>query len=144
MKKTLNLSVALLAFAMIFGTSCKKYEEGPALSLRSKKARVANTWTVNKMVSEDGDEDIWTEEEKENYTIEYTKDGNYSFEYSYEAGGSTITVDDEGTWEFSDNKEKIITTDGNGDKTESTIILLKNDEMGVKDEDGNKTYLEAK
>lgn len=38
--------IPIVAFALtiLLFTSCKKYEEGPALSLRSKKSRLANTW----------------------------------------------------------------------------------------------------
>ena len=57
---------------MIFGASCGKYEEGPGISLRSKKARLANTWTITKTVTKDGDEDVWDADEKEAFTLEYT------------------------------------------------------------------------
>lgn len=145
MNKTLKLTVALLGFAMIFGsTSCGKYEEGPSLSLRSKKARLANTWTISKTVTNDGDETIWTSEEKENYTMEIKKDGTYSFEAKYTFGGTTTTFTDNGTWEFIDGKEKIKTTDSDGNTSEATIILLKNKEWASKDEDGDKAYYEAK
>ena len=38
-----------LAFAFIgaFLFSCQKYEEGPALALRTKKQRVANVWEID-------------------------------------------------------------------------------------------------
>ncbi|MCS7078295.1 MAG: hypothetical protein NZ455_16400 [Bacteroidia bacterium] len=41
MKKIKVLTLVLfIGLSTIISTSCKKYEEGPAISLRSKKARV--------------------------------------------------------------------------------------------------------
>lgn len=43
--------ICLLALPMVF-TGCKKGPEDPALTFRSRKARVVGTWTVTKMTSE--------------------------------------------------------------------------------------------
>ncbi len=45
MKKT----ILILIVMTLVVASCKKYEEGPAISLRSKTARVCGIWTVEKM-----------------------------------------------------------------------------------------------
>lgn len=133
MKKTLKLSLALLGFAMIFGTtSCKKYEEGPSLSLRSKKARVANTWVFDKYIV-DGTEADLAASGLDKVEAEYKKDGNYHIK-------SNGTEVDHGTWEFGDKKETIITTDEDGDKDTATIIKLKNKELWTKDTWGGVTY----
>ncbi|HNF72960.1 MAG TPA: hypothetical protein PLP34_11115, partial [Chitinophagaceae bacterium] len=43
MKSTITLLV--LALLMMSGmTACRKYEEGPNISLRTKKARITNNW----------------------------------------------------------------------------------------------------
>lgn len=39
--KVLKLTTLLLLLTMVFGATSCKYEEGPSISLRSKKARVA-------------------------------------------------------------------------------------------------------
>ena len=39
--------IAAIAAVTIF-ESCKKYEEGPGLSFRSREERIANTWRVGK------------------------------------------------------------------------------------------------
>lgn len=122
--KTLRiLSLAALAMAFVLG-SCSKYEEGPALSLRTKKARVAGTWSVEKFVSDDGTETS----SNDNSTIEYTKDGTYRIS----SGSASFS----GTWEFNSDKTEIVTTTeffGAVSKDESTIIKLKNDEMWLAD-----------
>jgi hypothetical protein len=48
MRKPLKLmTIAILCIGITSTyTSCKKYDEGPALSLKSKKARVANEWII--------------------------------------------------------------------------------------------------
>lgn len=43
MKKISIIILATLGFSMIF-SACKKYEEGPALTLRTPKQRVVGTW----------------------------------------------------------------------------------------------------
>ena len=52
--KTLKLTTLLLALALIFGSTSCKYEDGPGISLRSKTARVAGEWEVNKTIETDG------------------------------------------------------------------------------------------
>jgi len=44
MKKN-NLIFLFLTFAFVFG-SCKKYDEGPKISFRTKKSRVVGNWSV--------------------------------------------------------------------------------------------------
>lgn len=124
MKNLRILSIAILAVTFVLG-SCSKYEEGPALSLRTKKARVANTWKTDKYVTADGTEVAANDES----TSEYTKDGNVTI--------TTGSVSFTGTWEFNDDKTGIVTTFDTGgfsSTTTSIIIKLENDEMWLADE----------
>ena len=41
-------SLLFTAFAMLFLVSCGKYEDGPDFTLRSKTARIAGSWTLEK------------------------------------------------------------------------------------------------
>ena len=125
MKNLRILSLAVLAVTFVLG-SCSKYEEGPALSLRTKKARVANTWKADKYVSQDGTETQANDES----TSEYTKDGNVTIT----SGSFSFN----GTWEFNSDKTGIITTfeqGGVSSSSTSIIIKLKNDEMWITDEE---------
>ncbi len=45
-----KLSILFAAFAVVFLASCGKYEDGPGLSLRSKKARLTGTWVVESAI----------------------------------------------------------------------------------------------
>ena len=44
-----KLSILFAAFSVLFLVSCGKYEDGPGFSLRSKEARLAGTWTFEKV-----------------------------------------------------------------------------------------------
>lgn len=129
--KTLKFaSLALLAVTFVLG-SCSKYEEGPGLSLRTKKARITGEWKVEKNVDENGEESEPGQFDS-NAILELTKD-NEAF----------ITVDGdevgEGTWEFTDSKESVtmdISVLGFPSEPETSRILkLKNDEMWIADAD---------
>jgi hypothetical protein len=129
--KTLKLTTLLVGLALVFGTSCGKYEDGPGISFASKKARVANTWVVDKYEEANGD----ITQEDNSPTIELTKDGEGTISYTFGGTTSTTTV----KWEFVDSKEKIKFIYDGGTSTE-TIMQLKSKEMILKDEDGDKTY----
>lgn len=85
------LSVSLL-------TSCKKYEEGPAFSLRSKTERVANSWKIEYAYDRIDNLNITADYKGE--TWEFTKKNNF-------VKRDNGMVDKTGTWEFVSNKEKI-------------------------------------
>lgn len=50
-KKMGNMALALVLFTL---ASCSKYEDGPGISLRSKKSRLVGDWVATKFVDEDG------------------------------------------------------------------------------------------
>jgi hypothetical protein len=117
-------------------TSCKKYDEGPAISLRSKKARVVNKWKAEK-VTENG-KDVTSD--YQGYTWEFKDDNKLYFNIS---GGLAIT----GKWEFNNDKSKIIVTyDITNEKSELEILRLKEKSMWLKgndkDDNGNPVTTE--
>jgi hypothetical protein len=132
MKKTMKKLSVLLGVALLVGTtSCKKYEEGPGISFRSKASRVANTWIIDQYVDADGDIDKETDSD----TFELTKDGKVTVTY-----GSTSQT---GTWEFQKDKEEIKFNYEYYDAT-YTIIKLKNNEMWLADEDKDQIHFVSK
>ena len=138
--KTLKLTTLLLAVALVFGSTSCKYEDGPGLSLRTKKARVAGDWVIEKTIDEDGDVDTdW-----DGFDINFDKDGTGKSSYTYTFGGTTTTSTNTFKWEFTNSKKNIQITDEDGDVTESTILRLTNDEMWIKDKDGYQTNFKAK
>lgn len=50
-KKMGTMALALVLFTL---ASCSKYEDGPGISLRSKKTRLVGDWIATKYVDEDG------------------------------------------------------------------------------------------
>jgi hypothetical protein len=106
-------------------TSCKKYDEGPAISLRSKKARVVNKWKAEK-VMENG-KDVTSD--YQGVTWEFKDDNKLYFNFP---GGLAIT----GKWEFNNDKSKIIVTlDITNEKSELEILRLKEKSMWLKEKD---------
>ena len=131
MKKTANMFMAL-SIALVFSIgfqSCKKYEEGPRISLASKKGRVANVWKLSKSFS-DGVEntcDANCQTARSNESLEFTKDGKV-IEVEYNFAGTLVTTN--GVWEFSDDKsELMIMMEGSTDFWGIKIIKLKSKEM---------------
>lgn len=129
MKRNLLL-FALLAFVF---ASCGKYEEGPKISLASKKARLVNQWKMEKMFK-NGSSVSLTSNDQEDY-IEFKKDGTYEVVDFTGSISSTGT----GKWSFSSDKESINTSVSYtvlGFTTTNTttykILRLKSDELWVK------------
>lgn len=111
MKTKTIIACALLIGALF--TGCKKYENGPALSLRSKTARVANTWKVESY-TENGT-DLTSLLTNINYTETYDKNGGYSYNSSVGSGS--------GKWEFQSGKETIKRSGVSGQSSETLYIL---------------------
>lgn len=94
--KTKILPVLLVLISIVF-SQCKKYEEGPALSLHSKKHRVVGEWDVTEFF-EDGQNVLsydyfdfyqcnsgshigYTNEYRiTRFTFEFTKDGRWNYQ----------------------------------------------------------------
>ncbi len=116
--KKVKSSFALLIICAIAVTSiqsCKKYEEGPAISFRSRSERVANTWRVEnyKINGEDYTSLV------SGYSETFTKKGDYNYSWGI--------LDGRGTWEFT-NKDTEIKLTGNDEQTSRTLIILKLEE----------------
>ena len=138
MTKTIKLIPVIFASILIFGTSCNKYEDGPKLSLRSKKARMTNTWKI--ITATDADDDVTAGYEGITWT--FTEDGSYTRGEETAAG---FEPNETGKWEFGkiDGRNKtqlIISTDGIVTPKKWIITRLKNDELWLKQEQAQDTY----
>ncbi len=128
--KNRKFFIVVVAVILLFNfSSCSKYEDGPAMSLKTKKARLTGEWELQEI---DGDnvsgEEIW----------EFSSDGD--FEVTYEDGGDKTTNKGEWTWE--DEKEKIEIDIDDGGKFEMEILRLTNSELIMEDDDGNEYEFE--
>lgn len=129
-----KISSFLLLLAVIVGisyTSCKKYEDGPMISLASKKARLANTWKIDQVLY-NGVVQIIDPDEL-NSSMEITKDGKIIYAYL----GTTFTYT--ASWAFTSDKEGLIITATSiyGSWTTTyNILKLKNKELWLEETDG--------
>ena len=137
MKIINNPSIVAIATAVVIFnfTSCK-YEDGPNISLRSKKARLTGEWEV-KFIDGAGMTG------NDMVTLEFDKDGDLEFNQTYSYYGSSYTYSQKGEWEWEDGKQSLeIILDGN--KQEWEITRLTNKEFEFEDEGNNKYELEKK
>lgn len=129
MKKIKSTLLIVLAVSVLMPVleGCKKYEEGPMISFKSKTKRLAQVWTISdRMVDGASELDSY----HSSLTVEFTADGFYQ-----EKSGSTIEF--EGQWIFNDSKKKIgIKYTGETEYEYFEIVKLKGKELWLKGEDG--------
>lgn len=136
--KNLFKSLIVIGLLSIAIQSCKKYPEGPALSLRSKEARLTGKWKLDK-IYENGIE----------YSAFFILFGG-TFEWEIEKGGKYHihlgTDDENGTWKLSGDKEELIFLgESSGAQEERfTILKLKNKELWLKSTDSNGDVTEIR
>jgi len=113
-KKNISKNILLLlALTFILASSCKKYPDGPLLSLRTKQHRICGDWKVEYFSINGYDSTAYLQsqnlygfyvfsEPKEGHPgdFAYNSFGNYS-------NDSSLWYSSEGTWEFKDNKESL-------------------------------------
>ncbi|MCB0395212.1 MAG: hypothetical protein KDD36_01080 [Flavobacteriales bacterium] len=120
-----NLLIAFVAVACVL-TACKKYEEGPAFSLRSAKARLSGDWKVASFSIDGVDQTAsYLATIGNNFVIDIEKDGKYRVEGSFT---------DEGSWELGEDGDDVrFKSDAAGSTEDSYRILkLKNKELWLK------------
>jgi len=121
----------LLISSLFFFVSCGKYEDGPAISLLSKKSRLVNKWKLEKYYK-DGVEQTLSDDDKKGY-MEIRKDN--TFEAVSYFGSYSVTFT--GTWSEDDNYSKIHIkiTSPTSEEEEYTILRLTSDELWLERED---------
>lgn len=129
MKKLLFL---LLICSTIF--SCKKYEDGPSISLRTKKAHIANNWKVDKFLVNGVDKTTDYRLLVTRESLELFRSGQ--FQYSEISNWSWAVPYYTGKWDLEDKKETLSFTSDNTnvDYREFKILKLKNDELWLQRE----------
>ena len=134
-----RISIASLLLTVML-TSCKKYDEGPAFSLKSKAERITNKWKVEQAILSDG-QDL-TNEWKD-ASLEFKKNGRYTIiKFSPD---QSMKSEEVGSWGFTNKKEyigtigtekEIMTVSGQVIDEFSTDVLwkitkLKEDELWI-------------
>jgi hypothetical protein len=130
MKKLINFTLMFAVCTIIALSGCK-YEDGPGLSLRSKKSRIAATWEYKKVIYNSVDEtalyigDTW----------EMKKDGNFTDLWD--------GYSDPGKWDFALDKEAIDFRYDDGSIARYTIKRLTAKDLWLENIDsGDTLYLE--
>lgn len=82
-------------------SSCRKYSDGPAFSLLTKKARLCNDWVLLTQLK--NDDDVTNENVTVKMVIE--NDGTYSISSTYDALGQLQGNYSNGKWTFGDTKD---------------------------------------
>lgn len=135
------LAAALILASVSTISSCKKYEEGPAFSLRTKKARLTGDWKISS-VTIDGSDVSGTYNSNFEWDIE--ADGVYNMKA---APSGTGTANFSGKWKFGEDKDDVYFTDGtSGVEYACRITRLKNTELWMKNtaSNGSVTYYKLK
>lgn len=149
MKKTIkNTAILAVASTSLLSTGCKKYEEGPGLSLKTKKARLVGDWDLKETDNErtqeflktngeiifefekDGDVNVSTEG-----ILNYSYGGWYGYSYSY---SRDVDNNELGSWEFNDDKSDVEITYGGNYTNSFEIIRLTNKELILEDENNKR------
>lgn len=132
MKKPHIVIIIFLGVMAAFLLNSCKYEDGPAISFRSRKERVSNTWKLDKYLVNGVDSTI-------GYSTYYTAarwtfNKNGGFMYSYILPDTLVSAT--GTWEFTNSDEAInlsyITFTDTIQKQTLTILKLKEKDFWFK------------
>lgn len=136
-----KLTFTLLAAVMLTGAfitpSCtKKGDDDPVISLRTRKDRFTNTWTLTRYEKNGENQDLnnttYIYEVFNSGTLKQTVEGSVF-------GVATRTVKD-GTWQFVNDEEDVkITIDGSA--TTYNVQRLASDELWIKELRGSDTHI---
>lgn len=128
-KLAVIFSLSLLC-TLLAGSGCKKYEDGPYLSFKSRTDRVSNTWKVEKVLKNDEEITVAFNQDLPDLRITFSTNG--SLTRNVKVNGTPYTVT--GQWAFqSDDEEIHITIDTQFYTEDSVWVILKlmEDELWV-------------
>jgi hypothetical protein len=100
MKRTALLTILVLS--LVLG-SCKKYEDGPLISLTSAQNRIVNTWVIE-FAQRDG-VDITTE--YEDYVLALEMNQEAILQMTVEVLDSPELIETTGFWAFEDQRKNL-------------------------------------
>jgi hypothetical protein len=125
-----------MMMAAAFTSGCKKYEEGPLISLRPKKERVSNTWKIEKAF--DNGKDVTSEYDE--YDLYLAESGYAKLTATYDYGIFTFSGSTEGTWKFESNEENLrLDFENNDADAVYRILRLKEKELWLEEAGNGRT-----
>ncbi len=125
-----RLHIVLIALVAILVSNCKKYEEGPAFTLLTKKARISNTWELDKYYENGVDKTNDAKTAFKDFKLIIDKN-NMKYSKSFSAFG-LLAYGETGSWKFTSDMESIEFDPENYSLAPYTwkIIKLKNTSLG--------------
>jgi hypothetical protein len=133
MKTKILFALAFISICAVTFESCKTYTEGPSLSFRSKKARVCNTWKIDKCYVGGNDQTASMIASLGDYRLEIKKDMTYTVSGNYPESG---------TWKLGEDYDDIFFTPTGGALSSARLLKLKNKEMWYKTTASNGVFTE--
>ena len=138
MKKFIVAALIALAGISVTFSSCNKYEDGPKISLLTKKARLCNDWVIEKYMVNGHDETDATDMTSSiqsffgnDFVWSIKKDETYS---------QTGNFNESGTWKLGEDKDDVTFTPGSGSSSTYRILRLKSKELRLRETNSNGTY----
>ncbi len=117
MKSKLILSIAIFAIVSL-ASSCRKYEEGPNISLRSKKQRLTNNWGLEVVLINGVDvakDPYWSKQEHHLY-------GDEKYIVTIVNPQTLVASNIQGNWKIYDGGKKLaLTTNSFAGVVDSTV-----------------------
>ena len=142
--KKLFAIICIITSALLL-TDCKKYPEGPGVSFRSKKERIANTWKLSKYYENSVDLTSNFNTAYTKFSFVTTKNGNYTITREIY---SVLSTTETGTWTLTSSKTTLnlfpaTISAGTVPNTSSWQILkLYEKEMWLRNIDSNGKIIE--
>ena len=114
-KKQFAVLIIFVSMILVGIQGCKKYPEGPMISLNSRTSRLSNSWKVdNYKVNGDDFTSLVS-----GYTEIFSTDGNYSYKFGLISGT--------GKWVFQNNDLEVRIT-GTDNQSSETLFIQKLEE----------------
>jgi len=137
--------IALFAFVLYFiaigMSSCKKYEDGPMLSLRSKKERISNVWVIESATRNGVD----VTNNYKDYILTMTNSGGATLQLKVDFFGTDVFLQTDGTWSLEElNNNLRLDFENNDFDRYYKITKLKEKELGLKEIGYNNDELNLK
>lgn len=130
----------LVPVFLLLLSGCKKYEEGPSLSLISKKERVANAWKLESYFENGVDKTSDAQTLFKDFLLVIDKN-NMKYAKSFSALG-LLPYGESGSWKFSSDKSSIEFTPDNTNISPYSwkIVKLKESSSGFSYTSNNVNY----
>jgi hypothetical protein len=142
MKLSILKTTILLTVLTFVASSCKKYDDGPFISVRSKEERMANTWVIENAYDKGND----VTSDYDQYELYMDKDSKAKLTSKYKSGSIEFSFSTEGFWRF-ENSKNDVRFDFDDDDADRVyeILRLKEKELWLKEKGGDtELHLKSK